>query len=334
MKKMTILLITIILCLSTTVICYANDNFDSKLISREKFCEMIYDMLTEKTNNSLSIPTTIPFEDTHNSKVSTLYYKGIIKGKGDKVFAPNDYLTREESATILYRVAECIGLDMPQSAYNENVEYYTDKEMISEWAFNAVFYMKEIGVMIGTSETEFSPKNTYTLEQAIITISRFSDMIVMEWETPLNYPDYNQRNHNTDFSQDSGIKYVSGKAIKSDNNEFILTGDNLNHLSWVKVGYNSWYGGFYIGISMTSHHLVADNDFSSLCSNMVTHDGTRLQDNTDIANNHITISINGTPIKIKAVTMSKGNGHKDYYFVLNSNIDKNNINEITFECKL
>ena len=32
--------------------------------------------------------------------------------------------------------------------------------------------MKEMGIMVGTSETEFSPKETYTAEQAIATIIR------------------------------------------------------------------------------------------------------------------------------------------------------------------
>ena len=141
-------------------------------ITREKFCEIVYNMLMKTMDKTWSVPTAIPFEDTYNSKVATLYYEEIIRGKGDKFFEPNDYLTREESATILYRLAEYMEIDMPQSAYNESAEYYADKHLISDWAFNAVYYMKEMGVMVGTSNTEFSPKDTYTAEQAIATIIR------------------------------------------------------------------------------------------------------------------------------------------------------------------
>jgi len=141
-------------------------------ITREKFCEIVYNMLMRRANNGIAVPSAFYFEDTYNSKVSALYYADIINGKGERIFAPDDYLTREEAATILYRVAEFLEIDMPQLEYDESIPYYEDKEAISEWAFNAVFYMREMGIMVGTSETEFSPKETYTAEQTIATIIR------------------------------------------------------------------------------------------------------------------------------------------------------------------
>lgn len=141
-------------------------------ITREKFCEIVYNMLTKTTNKSWSIPTAVPFKDTNNTKVATLYYEDIIKGKSDDIFAPNDHLTREEAATILYRVAEYTKLEMPQSTYNESVSFFSDKNLISDWAFDAVFYINEMGIMVGTSNTNFSPQETYTAEQAIATIIR------------------------------------------------------------------------------------------------------------------------------------------------------------------
>lgn len=143
-------------------------------ITREQFCEIIYNMLmnTDKVENAFAVPAALPFKDTYSHKVSTLYYAGIVQGKGDRLFAPDDFLTREEAATILYRVAEFLQMEMPQSAYLDGMEYYADKEMISSWAFDAVFYMRELGVMIGTGATEFSPKDTYTAEQAVATVVR------------------------------------------------------------------------------------------------------------------------------------------------------------------
>lgn len=141
-------------------------------ITREKFCEIVYNMLVKTSDKTLLAPTETPFEDTDNKKVALLHSEGIINGKGKRAFAPNDILTREESATILYRLAEYMGLDMPQLTYSEDIEYYSDKDMISEWAFNAVFYMKEMGIMVGTSDTKFSPQDPYTAEQAIATLIR------------------------------------------------------------------------------------------------------------------------------------------------------------------
>jgi len=144
-------------------------------VTREKFCEIVYNMLMKTVDDGFTVPQTFYFTDTYNAKVSTLYYADIIKGKSERIFAPNDYLTREEAATILYRVAQFMKIDTPQSSYNESVEYYIDKDIISDWAFNPIYYMKEMGIMIGISESLFSPKDTYTTEQAITTIVKLYD---------------------------------------------------------------------------------------------------------------------------------------------------------------
>lgn len=144
----------------------------NKPITREKFCEIVYNMLDKTMDVKWQKVSPNPFKDTTNTKVFSLCLEGIVNGKGGYIFAPDDYLTREEAATILYRVADFLDVDKPQSAYDESISYYADKEMISDWAFNAVFVMKEMGIMLGTSGTEFSPKETYTAEQAIATIIR------------------------------------------------------------------------------------------------------------------------------------------------------------------
>lgn len=66
---------------------------------------------------------------------------------------------------------------MSQSSYSDDILYYSDKGQISDWAFTAVFYMREMGIMVGTSDTEFSPKATYTAEQAITTVIRLYEIL-------------------------------------------------------------------------------------------------------------------------------------------------------------
>ena len=63
-----------------------------------------------------------------------------------------------------------MGIGMPENAYDSKV--YDDENKISDWAFASVHYCRKLGVMIGTSETEFSPQDEYTAEQAIATILR------------------------------------------------------------------------------------------------------------------------------------------------------------------
>ena len=141
-----------------------------KPVTREKFCEMIYNMLDKSMTVEWKKVSPNPFKDTVNEKVFSLYLEGIIEGKGGYTFAPDDFLTREEAATILIRTAQFMGIGMPENAYDSKV--YDDENSISDWAFASVHYCRKLGVMIGISETEFSPQDEYTAEQAIATILR------------------------------------------------------------------------------------------------------------------------------------------------------------------
>lgn len=112
----------------------------------------------------------IAFSDCENDAVDFLTRAGIIEGMGDETFAPDAEITREQAATILYRMAKFLGnktLKTPQTA-----KAYDDEGLISEWAKSSVLAMKEMGIMKGISDTEFSPKGNYTVEQSIATMLR------------------------------------------------------------------------------------------------------------------------------------------------------------------
>ena len=58
--------------------------------------------------------------------VNTLYQNGIVNGKGDKIFSPNDNITREEAVAMLIRMFKLNkGEDIVYSDVDENAWYYT-----------------------------------------------------------------------------------------------------------------------------------------------------------------------------------------------------------------
>ena len=208
----------------------------------------------------------------------------------------------------------------------------------------------KLDIMKGDTEGCFNPYGYMTRAELLTAIDRLLTTniedaeVEKEWENSFVYSNFNdnsehyQKSENGEevFDRNSGIKYVSGVATQNSDGEYILDGENLNHLSWVKIGYDEYYGGLYLGISMIAHHLIADDEFSGMCSNVVTnlYDGSEVKDNADLANEHFSISINGDPITIKAVGMGRGNGHHDYYFALDTDIIRNEIKEVTFEGKI
>ena len=133
-----------------------------------------------------------------------------------------------------------------------------------------------------------------------------------------------------------GIKGIKAVFTKNDQGSFDVESENIGHLSWLNLIYDKKQGGLQLGFSLIAHHMLADQEFSSLCTNMCTigYDGSRWKETPEMANEHMKIFINGEPVYIKDVKMGKGNNHQDYYFILDMDIQMDDINTLALECKI
>lgn len=112
----------------------------------------------------------IVFSDCADSAVDFMARAGIVNGMGDGTFAPDDYITREQAATVLYNIAKFLGIKtIPDISYEQ---YYYDLDKISDWAVDCVIYMNLMNIMNGESDGYFYPQNYYTAEQAVATMVR------------------------------------------------------------------------------------------------------------------------------------------------------------------
>jgi preprotein translocase subunit SecD len=150
-------------------------------LSREDFCELIYNLMnvtdyfenwyneqTKGGTNPLTSFAKKPFDDTDNEAVGTLYNHNIVYGKTATEFAPNDNLTREEAATIIMRMINKVKpLPVTELYYQ-----YDDAKEISDWSLQSVHEVTNLGIMKGTGDNRFCPQNTYTAEEAIVTVLR------------------------------------------------------------------------------------------------------------------------------------------------------------------
>ena len=123
-----------------------------------------------------------PFRDTRETPILALAQAGIIKGKGNRTFAPEELITREEAATILGRMAAYY--DIPR--FDQPLTF-ADTAAISNWALDGVFAVCGMGIMNGVSADRFSPSGTYTREQAVATMMRLDFAYpkeLEEWKLP------------------------------------------------------------------------------------------------------------------------------------------------------
>ena len=101
--------------------------------------------------------------------------KGIISGYGNDAFGPNDYVTREQMATILYRFTKFIGeLPIDTGATLS----YPDAGAISGWATNAALYCQRTGIITGRDGGSFVPLGLAKRAEVAVILERFIRIIL------------------------------------------------------------------------------------------------------------------------------------------------------------
>jgi len=137
-----------------------------KNITRENFCKLVYELPFVKSMERLPAEN-VNYVDCDDEKVKFLSEVGIIYGVGQNRFAPDEYLTREQAAEILFRIWVKLG-NIPD--YTE--EKFADHNEISDWATGVPYAMKNAGIMNGVGDNRFAPQEGYSTEQAIATTLR------------------------------------------------------------------------------------------------------------------------------------------------------------------
>ncbi len=133
----------------------------------------IDEVLKQKTGRNMdNILSFEKFKDSDDKNVISAKVLGIISGVGNNNFSPDGKITREQAATLLQRTAEFLGK-------NEEIESlnFVDDSDISNWAKQSVSFVSKLGIMNGVGDNKFSPKGSYTREQAYITIYRLFEKV-------------------------------------------------------------------------------------------------------------------------------------------------------------
>lgn len=141
-------------------------------VTRAEFAKMMvlaYDLAAEE---NVELPfTDVSEEDWFAPYVKTAVSVGIINGTSETTFSPEDSITREQIAAILYRFAEKIGVDVSVGE-NTNILSYEDAAEISEYAVSAMQWVVGAGVISGTTEATLSPAAPATRAQTAAILVR------------------------------------------------------------------------------------------------------------------------------------------------------------------
>jgi len=155
----------------------------------------------------------------------------IVSGKGNRKFAPDDPVTRQDMVTILKRYSAYMGYSTMQSSSLYN---FGDNNQVSSYAADAVKWAYASQLVTGTGNSKFSPRSNTTRAQLATILMRYCR---------------NMRNSTFDNTAKRWESFVSGRQYNSTispNNPsyleyaiFDITGDHVPELILSEPAYSS-----------------------------------------------------------------------------------------------
>jgi len=137
-------------------------------------------MLVTVLHRLTGLPDT-EYRHTFTDVVDSAYYHaavcwgtqtGIINGYSSTNFAPNDFVTREQIAALLYRYSEYLGVSTERSG-GANLSAFTDGDEVSPYAEEAVSWAVDNELLTGYENGSLSPKGLATRAEVATILMRF-----------------------------------------------------------------------------------------------------------------------------------------------------------------
>lgn len=110
----------------------------------------------------------------YTDAVNWAFENGIVEGMGGGLFAPEQNVSREQLATMIYRYEKFTGGGF-QDAWAFLLDY-VDRDSISDWAYESVCWMTMNSVMSGMPGKIFAPGETATRAQLATMLANYIEL--------------------------------------------------------------------------------------------------------------------------------------------------------------
>ena len=143
-------------------------------LTRAMLVTILYRIDGKEAVSAKSAFTDVVKGSYYEDAVNWASAKGIVNGYSATRFAPNDPITRQQLAAILWRYAQYKGVDV--SANGMTMPDFSDRSEIASWAGEAVSWAYSRGIMAGMSATKLDPNGGATRAQAATMILRYLNL--------------------------------------------------------------------------------------------------------------------------------------------------------------
>ena len=135
-----------------------------EFITRAEFVKIVNNAFGFKETAEITF-TDVKEGNWYFEEVQKAYKEGDIIGVSDTMFAPEDYITREQAAIIMSRLLELEG-------NVKGADSFYDSSQISGWAIGYVGAVAEYNLIKGYEDNTFRPQNNIKRAEAVVLLDR------------------------------------------------------------------------------------------------------------------------------------------------------------------
>jgi len=140
-------------------------------VTRAEFASLIGRALKIESANSTAFKDVDPAK-WYAASIAAAFEAGIATGRSKDTFAPEETLSREEMASMIFKAYRFRTGD---SVTASGVSYFKDAGSVSAWAVQAVSSAQELGLVNGRGNGRFMPREKVTRAETAQILSLFID---------------------------------------------------------------------------------------------------------------------------------------------------------------
>lgn len=152
----------------------ADNTFSPKANTTRGMVVTVLYRLENQPSTSAASFTDVASGAYYANAVAWANANGIVSGYGSGKFGPNDKVTREQLAAILYRYAQYKKHDVSGA---NSLDGYTDAQSVSSYAVPALQWANAAGVVTGKSGSKLDPKGNATRAEVAAMLMRFCENV-------------------------------------------------------------------------------------------------------------------------------------------------------------
>lgn len=154
----------------------ADNTFSPKANTTRGMVVTVLYRLENQPSTSAASFTDVASGAYYANAVAWANANGIVSGYGSGKFGPNNKVTREQLAAILYRYAQYKKYDVSVGE-DTNILSYNDAQSISSYAIPAIQWACGAGVVTGKSGNKLDPKGNATRAEVAAMLMRFCENV-------------------------------------------------------------------------------------------------------------------------------------------------------------